>query len=105
VVEVEAVAMEDSDEEVDTENVEGYTVRASRSGRKTKRPNLHIAEPAQPPQPKRAKAVVGRPVVAVAVDNGGPSALGLADEPAPVYDDADAMRSLKAIRERIAHLL
>ena len=104
-VEVEAVAMEDSDEEVDTVNVEGYTVRASRSGRQTKRPNLHIAEPAQPPQRKRAKTVVGRPVVAVAMDNGGPSAPRLADKPAPVYDDADAMRSLKAIRERIAHLL
>ena len=27
------------------------------------------------------------------------------DAPIPVYDDADAMQSLKAIRERIAHLL
>ena len=102
---VEAVAVEDSDEEMDTEEVDGYTVRASRSGRPTKRPNLYIREPAQPPQPKRAKAVVGRPVVAVAVDSGDPSASGLTDEPTPVYDDADAMRSLKTIRQRIAHLL
>tara|TARA_B110000977_G_scaffold39137_1_gene52505 strand:+ start:124 stop:723 length:600 start_codon:yes stop_codon:yes gene_type:complete len=101
VVEVEAV--EASDEEVEV--VERYTLRASRSGRPTKRPNLYIAEPAQPPQPKRAKVVVGRPVVAVAVDKEGPSASGLADEPMPVYDDVDAMRSLKTIRERIAHLL
>jgi len=102
---VEAVAVEDSDEEVDMEEVEGYTVRASRSGRQTKRSNLHITEPVQPRQPKPAKAVVGRPVVAVAVDNGGPSASGLVDEPMPVYNDAEAMRSLKTIRERIAHLL
>jgi hypothetical protein len=101
----EEVAVEDSDEEVDTEEVEGFTVRASRSGRQVKRPSLYITEAAQSPQPKRAKAVVGRPVLAVAVDNGGPSAPGLADEPTPVYDDADAMRSLKTIRERIAHLL
>ena len=36
----------------------------------------------------------------------GPSSQGASiDEPIPVYDDADAMQSLKTIRERIAHLL
>ena len=56
--------------------------------------------------------MVGRPVLAVEVEKAattteaGPSSLGAsAEAPIPVYDDADAMQSLKAIRERIAHLL
>jgi len=112
---------EDEDEEEDEEDVdvvEDVTVRSSRSGRAFKRPNLYSKEAARPQQGKRrvakTAAVVGRPVLAVAVDKAvastaaaaGPSSLGASpDEPIPVYDDADAMQSLKAIRERIAHLL
>ena len=124
-VEVEAVEVvdeegEDEDEDEDEEDdgydeeeedvVEDVTVRSSRSGRECKRPNLYAKEAARPQQGKRkvarTVAVVGRPVLAVAVDKAGPSASGASsDAPIPVYDDADAMQSLKAIRERIAHLL
>jgi len=109
-VEAEAVEVveesEDEDEE-DEEEVDGLTVRSSRSGRLTKRPNLYAKEAARPQQGKRkVAAVVGRPVLAVAVDKAGPSSSGASsDAPIPVYDDEDAMQSLKAIRERIAHLL
>ena len=121
-VEVEAVVVtgEDEDEEEeeyeeeeeeDEEVVEGCTFRSSRSGRQCKRPNLYAKEPERPQQGKRkavkAVAVVGQPVLALAVEKAGPSAASAstADAPIPVYDDADAMQSLKAIRERIAHLL
>ena len=121
VVEVESVEVvqesdeEDEDEEAEEEDVvEGVTFRSSRSGRVCKRPNLYSKEAARPQQGKRkVAAVVGRPVLAVAVEKApastaeaGPLSLGASTEaPIPVYDDADAMQSLKAIRERIAHLL
>jgi hypothetical protein len=42
----------------------------------------------------------------MAVEKAAPSAFApTTDAPIPVYDDADAMQSLKAIRERIAQLL
>ena len=89
--------------------VEGITFRSSRSGRQCKRPNLYIKEAERPQQGKRrvarTTAVVGQPVLAVAVEKAGPSAPASAEVPIPVYDDADAMQSLKTIRERIAHLL
>ena len=98
--------------------MEGVTIRSSRSGRACKRPNLYSKEAARPQQGRRrvartTAAVVGRPVLAVSVQKAtastaeaGPSSLGASvDAPIPVYDDADAMQSLKAIRERIAHLL
>jgi len=113
--EVEAVEVvdeeeEDEDEEEEEEEedvVENVTFRSSRSGRECKRPNLYSREAARPQQGKRkVAAVVGRPVLAVAVEKAGPSAPGASsDAPIPVYDDEDAMQSLKAIRERIAHLL
>ena len=94
-------------EEVDV--VEGVTFRSSRSGRQCKRPNLYSKEAQRPQQGKRrvarTQAVVGQPVLAVAVEKAGTSAPASAEAPIPVYDDADAMRSLKVIRERIAHLL
>jgi hypothetical protein len=98
---------EDDEEEEEDVVVEGVTFRSSRSGRPCKRPNLYAKEAARPQQGKRkVAAVVGRPVLAVAVDKAGPSASGASsDAPIPVYDDEDAMQSLKAIRERIAHLL
>jgi len=99
---------EDEDEEDEDEDVvENVTFRSSRSGRQCKRPNLYAKEAERPQQGKRkVAAVVGRPVLAVAVDKASPSAPGAsADAPIPVYDDEDAMQSLKAIRERIAHLL
>ena len=98
---------EDEEDEEDEEVVEGCTFRSSRSGRQCKRPNLYSREAARPQQGKRkVAAVVGRPVLAVPVEKAGPSASGAsADAPIPVYDDEDAMQSLKAIRERIAHLL
>jgi hypothetical protein len=122
-VEVESIEVvqesEEEDEEEDEEEeeedvVEGITFRSSRSGRVCKRPNLYAKESARPQQGKRKVAtVVGRPVLAVAVEKApastaeaGPSSLGAsAEAPIPVYDDADAMQSLRAIRERIAHLL
>ena len=124
-VEVESIEVvqeseEDEDEEEEDQadeeedEVEGVTFRSSRSGRVCKRPNLYAKESARPQQGKRkVAAVVGRPVLAVAVEKApastaeaGPSSLGAsAEAPIPVYDDADAMQSLKAIRERIAHLL
>ena len=95
------------------EVVEGLTIRSSRSGRVCKRPNVYSEEAARPQQGKRrvarTAAVVGRPVLAVAVDKAaaGPSihSAPTTHAPIPVYDDADEMQSLKAIRERIAHLL
>ena len=109
---------EEEDEEEDEDDVEGVTIRSSRSGRACKRPNLYSKEAARPQQGRRrvartTAAVVGRPVLAVSVQKAtastaeaGPSSLGASvDAPIPVYDDADAMQSLKAIRERIAHLL
>ena len=98
---------EEEDEEEEEEVVEDVTFRSSRSGRVSKRPNLYAKEAARPQQGKRkVVAVVGRPVLAVAVDKAGPSSSGASsDTPIPVYDDEDAMQSLKAIRERIAHLL
>ena len=120
-VEVESIEVvqeseeeEDEDEDEEEDVVEGVTFRSSRSGRMCKRPNLYAKESARPQQGKRkVAAVVGRPVLAVAVEKApastaeaGPSSLGAsAEAPIPVYDDADAMQSLKAIRERIAHLL
>ena len=97
---------DEEEEEVEVE-VEDVTFRSSRSGRQCKRPNLYAKEAARPQQGKRkVAAVVGRPVLAVAVDKAGPSTSGASsDAPIPVYDDEDAMQSLKAIRERIAHLL
>ena len=105
---------EEDDEEEEEVVVEGVTFRSSRSGRVCKRPNLYAKEAERPQQGKRkVAAVVGRPVLAVAVEKApastseaGPSSLGASiAAPIPVYDDADAMQSLKAIRERIAHLL
>jgi len=101
---------EEEEEEEEEEVVENVTFRSSRSGRECKRPSLYSREAARPQQGKRkvarTKAVVGRPVLAVAVDKAGPFASGASsDAPIPVYDDEDAMQSLKAIRERIAHLL
>jgi hypothetical protein len=101
---------EDEEEEEEEEVVENVTFRSSRSGRECKRPSLYSREAARPQQGKRqvarTKAVVGRPVLAVAVDKAVPSASGASsDAPIPVYDDEDAMQLLKAIRERIAHLL
>ena len=122
-IEVDAVEVGQESEEEDEEEeeevvVEGVTFRSSRSGRACKRPNLYSEEAERPQQGKRrvaqtTTAVVGRPVLAVAVEKAaastseaGPSSLGASTEaPIPVYDDADAMQSLKAIRERIAHLL
>ena len=111
-LEVESVeVLEDEEDEDEDEDVvvEDVTFRTSRSGRVSKRPNPYAKQADGPRQGKRpvAAAVVGQPVLAVAVPRGeaGPSASGSADAPIPVYDDADAMRSLKAIRERIAHLL
>jgi len=117
-VEVESIEVvqesEEEDEDEEEDVVEGVTFRSSRSGRVCKRPNLYAKESARPQQGKRkVAAVVGRPVLAVAVEKApastaeaGPSSLGASTEaPIPVYDDADAMQSLKAIRERIAHLL
>ena len=115
-LEVESVEVlpesEEEEEEDEEEVVEGVTFRTSRSGRVSKRPNPYAKEADGTRQGKRpvattAAAVVGQPVLAVAVQKGeaGPSASGSADAPIPVYDDADEMRSLKAIRERIAHLL
>ena len=119
-VEVEGVEVVEDEEEEDEEVVvvEGVTFRSSRSGRACKRPNLYSEEAERPQQGKRrvaqtTTAVVGRPVLAVAVEKAaastseaGPSSLGASTAtPIPVYDDADAMQSLKAIRERIAHLL
>ena len=113
-VEVEAVEVVDEDEDEDEEEdvvdeVEGFAFRSSRSGRVCKRPNLYSNEEERPQQAKRhdtqTAAAVGHPVLAVAVGKVGPSTSGSAAAPIPVYDDADAMQSLKAIRERIAHLL
>ena len=109
-VEVEAVeAVEEEEEEEVVDEVEGFAFRSSRSGRACKRPNLYSNEEERPQQGKRhgiqTAAAVGHPVLAVAVGKAGPSTSGLAATPIPVYDDADAMQSLKAIRERIAHLL
>ena len=116
-VEVEAVEVvqesedEEDEEEEEEDEVEGVTFRSSRSGRACKRPNLYSKEAARPQQGKRrvarttTAAVVGQPVLAVAVEKAGPSVTASAEAPIPVYDDADAMQSLKAIRERIAHLL
>ena len=109
VVEVEAVEVEEGlDDDEDDEDDELAEVQDAtlRSGRVTKRPNLYIREEvAQPQQAKRPKAVVGKPVVAVAVekvaDTSGPST----DAPITRYDDTEEMRSLKNIRSRIAHLL
>ena len=112
---VEVVEEDEEDEEDDDEEeevVENVTFRSSRSGRQCKRPNLYAKEAERPQQGKRktvnAVAVVGQPVLAMAVEKAaaGPSAsVSTTDAPIPVYDDADAMQSLKAIRERIAHLL
>jgi len=115
-VEVVEEEIEDEDEEQEAEEeeeeedeVEGITFRSSRSGRQCKRPNLYIKEAERPKQGKRrvarTAAVVGQPVLAVAVEKADPSAPASAEAPIPVYDDADAMQSLKVIRERIAHLL
>jgi len=119
-VEMEAVEVvgeedeedEEDDDEEEEEVVENVTFRSSRSGRQCKRPNLYAKEAERPQQGKRktvnAVAVVGQPVLAMAVEKAvaGPSAsASTTDAPIPVYDDADAMQSLKAIRERIAHLL
>ena len=100
---------ENEDEEEDVEVVECNTFRSSRSGRACKRPNLYNKETARPQQGKRRVArtavVVGKPMLSVVVEKEHPSASGSTEATIPVYDDADAMRSLKAIRERIAHLL
>ena len=98
--EVEAV-------EEDVDVVEEVTFRSSRSGRACKRPNLYIREPARPQQQtKRSKPVVGKPVMAVAVEKVAATSGASADAPPiPTYDDAEEMRSLKEIRKRIAHLL
>ena len=117
-VEVVAEEEEEDEDEEDVDVVEDVTFRSSRSGRARKRPNLYSEEAERPQQGKRrvaqtTTAVVGRPVLAVAVEKAaastseaGPSSLGASiAAPIPVYDDADAMQSLKAIRERIAHLL
>ena len=110
--EVDTDCAEDDDEDVAEVVPDDAPLQwSSRSGRACKRPNHYIREPAQPQQlSKRPKAVVGKPVVAVAVNrvaaaaaaaaSGGPS-----DAPIPTYDDAEEMRSLKEIRKRIAHLL
>ena len=109
--EVDTDCAEDDDEDVAEAVPDDAPLQwSSRSGRACKRPNHYIREPAQPQQlSKRPKAVVGKPVVAVAVNrvaaaaaaaSGGPS-----DAPIPTYDDAEEMRSLKEIRKRIAHLL
>lgn len=110
--EVEAVEVVDEEgegeeEEEEMDVVEGVTFRSSRSGRQRKRPNPYAKEAERPQQGKRkVAAVVGRPVLAMAVEKAGPSASGAsADAPIPLYDDEDAMQSLRAIRERIAHLL
>ena len=108
--EEEVEEAEEAEEEEEVEDVDGFTFRSSRSGRACKRPNLYSKEKERPQQAKRrvartAAAVVGQPVLAMAVGEAGPSAAGSAAVPIPVYDDAKEMQSLKAIRDRIAHLL
>ena len=109
VVEVEAVEVEEGlDDDEDDEDDELAEVQDAtlRSGRVTKRPNLYIREEvAQPQQAKRPKAVVGKPVVAVAVEKVVTTPGSSTDAPITRYDDTEEMRSLKNIRERIAHLL
>ena len=118
-VEVEAEEVEeglgnDDDDDVEAEmeeevelEVEDVTFRSSRSGRAYKRTNRYIKEPAQPQHlAKRSKAVVGTPVMAVAIKDVGASSSGASTSaPIPRYDDTEEMRSLKEIRKRIAHLL
>ena len=110
-VEAEQVVEAEEEEEEEEEEVEGFTIRSSRSGRACKRPNLYSKEPERPQQQAKrcvartAAAVVGQPVLAMAVGEAGPSAPVSAAMPVPVYDDAEEMQSLKTIRDRIAHLL
>lgn len=103
--EVDTDCAEDDDENVAEVVPDDAPLQwSSRSGRACKRPNHYIREPAQPQQlAKRPKAVVGRPVVAVAVEKA--AAGSSANAPVPTYDDSEEMRSLKEIRKRIAHLL
>ena len=115
-VEVEEEDQEDQEEEEEEEYqeeeevVDGIAFRSSRSGRVCKRPNLYSKEVERPQQQAkrrvaRTAAAVGQPVLAVPVGEAGPSASALAAAPIPVYDDTEAMQSLKTIRERIAQLM